>query len=631
MNDVLKKNIFIIFIFFVFLFVYVSPLIIQLFQSISPDKVLIFFNGTNYNGGTRTIQYLPILNEIVSERNIFQNSVDQFLPAINFENIRIVPFLIAALPSLFTSNISSIILLNYFIGYSLNVILIYLIINKFINNKVLSIYLSSTCFLTLGIIKFQTTATLINYLLIQNRIFLDYSHISVNIDLIFQTLSNFILLLFFYLFINFKETPSIKKLSLLILVFIFLGFSYQVHLIIGYAIITISYFLDLFKKRIRSNSLFFSSTAIFVIISILQVILIKQGSWSSADYSEFNTLNGFISEILNLFEKMSFKNIFKFLINSFFIIPIILFFIFKNNKKIQELFIPVFIISIVSSFLFFNFNFLNLVSTRILVRGSDVLIGVTIFLALGILITESKKKILKLFFISTLFYLSVIPSVKIINMAKYNFESKRFHMSKNYMSIYNYLNKNVEDNSLVASDDPYDWELMPIYTNVDMYYSNIFNSYRDPKIELLKYFNFLNFIGTSYEDFMSDFSNIIEIRKRYKENANNIRNRLTTNYKILPDENSYKMFLISRNMLGFSMTHGLIFNEFNGKEIKYSKKNFDKILFPEMKKIYDKSNPINVLDVEYLVLKKSVVLNQEYHDYYIEVFKNDEKIIYKKK
>ena len=543
------------------------------FNQAQPARAfLTFFGGTNYNGGTRTIQYLPILREIVSERNLFENSVYQFLPAVNFENIRIIPFLIAAFPSLFSSDMSVIILFNHLIGYSLNVLVIYLIINKFINNKVLSIYLSTTCFLASGIIKFQITSTLINYLLIQNRIFLDYSHISANIDLIFQTLSNFILLLFVYLFINFKETSSIKKLSLLILVFIFLGFSYQVHLIIGYAIVIISYFLDIFKKRIRSNLLFFSSTIIFIIISILQVILIKQGSWSSADYSEFNTLKGFISEILNLFEKMSIKNILKFLINSFFLIPIVLFIIFKNNKKIQLLFIPIFIISIVSSFLFFNFNFLNLVSTRILVRGSDVLIGLGIFLALGILIIESKNKIFKLILITGLIYLSVVPSIKIINMAKYNFESKRFYLPKNLVSIYDYLNNNASDNSLVVSDDPYDWEFMPIYTNVDMYYSNIFNSYRDPKIELLRYFDFLNFIGTSYEDFMADFSNIIEIRKRYKENANNIRNGLTVNHKILPNEDNYKMFLISRNMLGFSMTHGLIFNKFNEKEIKYSKK-----------------------------------------------------------
>ena len=129
---------------------------------------------------------------------------------------------------------------------------------------------------------------------------------------------------------------------------------------------------------------------------------------------------------------------------------------------------------------------------------------------------------------------------------------------------------------------------------------------------------------------MADFSNIIEIRKRYKENANNIRNGLTVNHKILPNEDNYKMFLISRNMLGFSMTHGLIFNKFNEKKLNIQKKISKKYYFLKWK-IYYKSNPNNILKVEYLVLKKSVVLNQEYQNYYKEVFQNDKKIIYKKK
>jgi hypothetical protein len=631
MKDTLKKNTLVFLIFFAFLLIYISPLILQLYQIKSNDGILTLFNGTNFNGGTRTVQYLPILKEIVSENNLFQNSVNQYLPAINFENIRIIPFLIAALPSLISDNMSVIIALNYLIGYFLNVLIIYLIFNKFINNKILSIYLSATCFLASGIIKFQVLATFMNYFMIQTRIYMDYSHISANIDLIFQALSNFILLLFFYLFINFREFQSTKKIILLITVFIFLGFSYQVHLIIGYAIIFISYIFDHFTKRYKSNLLLFLSTFIFIIVSILQVVLIKEGSWSSADYTELNSLESFFYEILNIFEKLSIVNIFNFLANSYLLIPILLFYIFKNEYKIQQIFIPIFIISIIFSFLFFNFNFLNLVSTRVLVRGSDVLIGLGIFLALGLFITKTKTKVIKTFFIILLFYISMVPSIKIINMAKYNFESKRFYTDSSLMNIYNYLNNNVRNNSLVVSDDPYDWELMPIYTNMDMYYSNIFNSYRDPKVELLKYFDFLNFMGISYSEFMTDFSNIIEIRKNYKINANNIRNRLTTNYKILNNENDYKMFLISRNMLGFSMTHGLIFNKFNEKDIKYSIKSFEKILFPELKKIYDSSNPRNILGVDYLVLKKSTILKKEYEHYFKEVFRNSKKIIYKKK
>jgi hypothetical protein len=84
-------------------------------------------------------------------------------------------------------------------------------------------------------------------------------------------------------------------------------------------------------------------------------------------------------------------------------------------------------------------------------------------------------------------------------------------------------------------------------------------------------------------------------------------------------------------MLGFSMTHGLIFNKFNEKDIKYSIKSFEKILFPELKKIYDSSNPRNILGVDYLVLKKSTILKKEYEHYFKEVFRNSKKIIYKKK
>ena len=50
------------------------------------------------------------------------------------------------------------------------------------------------------------------------------------------------------------------------------------------------------------------------------------------------------------------------------------------------------------------------------------------------------------------------------------------------------------------------------------------------------------------------------------------------------------------------MTHGLIFNKFNEK--LNIQKNFEEILFPEMEKIYYKSNPNNILKVEYLDFKK---------------------------
>ncbi len=358
--------------------------------------------------------------------------------------------------------------------------------------------------------------------------------------------------------------------------------------------------------------------------------MIKEGSWSSADYSEFNNFQGFLAEISNIFSKLSIKNLFKFFINNFFLIPIFLFFCLKNEKKILNIYVPVFIISILFSFLFYNLDFLNALSTRILVRGADVLITVGIFLSAGLLYKNYQNNIFKTIFISFLVYISLVPSVKLLNMAKFNYESKRFFSLTDRFEIYDFLNKNVSDNNVVVSDDPYDWELIPVYTNLDMYYSNIFNSYRDPKIEILRYFDFLNFIGVSYDEFINDFSKIIEIRKKYKENAKKIRNKEVLNYKILNNDEMFKIFLISRNMLGFSMTHGLIFNKFNQKEIKYSKENFEKTLFTEMRKVYNESNPENLLEVDYIVLNKSLKLKNEYQNYFQKVFQNNVKVVYKK-
>ena len=134
----------------------------------------------------------------------------------------------------------------------------------------------------------------------------------------------------------------------------------------------------------------------------------------------------------------------------------------------------------------------------------------------------------------------------------------------------------------------------------------------------------------SYDEFINDFSKIIEIRKKYKENAKKIRNKEVLNYKILNNDEMFKIFLISRNMLGFSMTHGLIFNKFNQKEIKYSKENFEKTLFTEMRKVYNESNPENLLEVDYIVLNKSLKLKNEYQNYFQKVFQNNVKVVYKK-
>ena len=50
--------------------------------------------------------------------------------------------------------------------------------------------------------------------------------------------------------------------------------------------------------------------------------------------------------------------------------------------------------------------------------------------------------------------------------------------------MYDFINENFTDNTLVASLDARDWEMMPFYTDVDLYFSSIFNSYRNPFDEL---------------------------------------------------------------------------------------------------------------------------------------------------
>ena len=377
-----EKYIFLV-IFFIFLLTYISPFLAHITIFDTNNYFLTFYYGSNFDGGTRNIQYLPILNEIVSERNIFQNSVDMTLSNINFENIRFIPFLIASLPSFFFKDISIIIFSNYFIGYVLNVFIFFFIINKFINNKNLALYLSVSLFLVSGFLVANPLTTFLNFFKIDTRIFLDHSHISDEFSFIFQTLSNFILALFFYCFILFRESKTIKAYYSIIITFILLGFSYQTHFIVGFLILVFDFFFNFLKKRKQSIFFLIIPSIIFIIISIFQIYLIKQGSWSSADYSEVSNFKNLTQEFLSSLKNINTKNIFLFCLNSFFLIPLILTTIFRRNKILIENFIPVFITSILISFFYFNLDFMNAFTVRVLTRGTDVILGIGIFVRLA--------------------------------------------------------------------------------------------------------------------------------------------------------------------------------------------------------------------------------------------------------
>ena len=616
-------------IFFFFLIIYISPLLSHISIFDTDNNFFTFYYGSNFDGGTRNIQYLPILNEIISEKNIFQNSVDMSLPNINFENIRFVPFLIASLPSLLFKDISTIILSIYIIGYILNVFIFFLIINKFILNKNLAIYLSVSLFLVSGFIVANPLITFFNFFLIDTRIFLDYGYISDEFSLIFQTLSNFILILFFYFFILFCESRTIKVYFLLIISFILLGFSYQTHFIVGFFVLILDFFLNFLKKKKQSLFFLIVPSVIFFTISIFQVYLIKQGSWSSADYSEISNHKILINELFSSLKNANIKNIFTFFFNSFFLIPIILTIIFRKNKILQENFVPVFITSILFSFCYFNLDFMNHLTIRVLIRGIDVIIGIGVFISIGLFYLSLKNKYLKIFVLLILVYIPIIPSIKILNMAKHNFSNDNIYFHNERLDIYNYLKNNTLNNSVVVSNDPYDWELIPVFTNNDMYFSNIFNSYRSPEEELSKYFNLLKFLEIEFEIFMNDFVNIIDLRNQFKEKKINIENKKNASNIIINNVNDYKTFLISRHLLGFTYNKELIFRKFNNNEIKYNQDNFKKILFPQMKKIYNLSDSKKINKVDYLILDKFDPIREKLDYNFEEVYKNKKKVIYK--
>ena len=616
-------------IFFFFLIIYISPLLSHISIFDTDNNFFTFYYGANFDGGTRNIQYLPILNEIISEKNIFQNSVDMSLPNINFENIRFVPFLIASLPSLLFKDISTIILSIYIIGYILNVFIFFLIINKFILNKNLAIYLSVSLFLVSGFIVANPLITFFNFFLIDTRIFLDYGYISDEFSLIFQTLSNFILILFFYFFILFCESRTIKVYFLLIISFILLGFSYQTHFIVGFFVLILDFFLNFLKKKKQSLFFLIVPSVIFFTISIFQVYLIKQGSWSSADYSEISNHKILINELFSSLKNANIKNIFTFFFNSFFLIPIILTIIFRKNKILQENFVPVFITSILFSFCYFNLDFMNHLTIRVLIRGIDVIIGIGVFISIGLFYLSLKNKYLKIFVLLILVYIPIIPSIKILNMAKHNFSNDNIYFHNERLDIYNYLKNNTPNNSVVVSNDPYDWELIPVFTNNDMYFSNIFNSYRSPEEELSKYFNLLKFLEIEFEIFMNDFVNIIDLRNQFKEKKINIENKKNASNIIINNVNDYKTFLISRHLLGFTYNKELIFRKFNNNEIKYNQDNFKKILFPQMKKIYNLSDSKKINKVDYLILDKFDPIREKLDYNFEEVYKNKKKVIYK--
>ena len=214
-------------------------------------------------------------------------------------------------------------------------------------------------------------------------------------------------------------------------------------------------------------------------------------------------------------------------------------------------------------------------------------------------------------------------------MANYSINSKSAFIPYEKYKIYEFIKKNIPANSMIASTDPYDWELIPVLTSSDMYFSSIFNSYRNPEDELKRYFDLKKFLGITFEEFSNDFNNIFKIRNKFKKNVNLLMTSKKENYKILEDKKEYENYMFSRNIIGLTIAGGLIFKEFNGEKIEYSETSFKTILIPEMKKIYEKSNESEIFKLDYLIINSEFEPSLKSHDFLKETFKNDQKIVYK--
>jgi hypothetical protein len=213
-------------------------------------------------------------------------------------------------------------------------------------------------------------------------------------------------------------------------------------------------------------------------------------------------------------------------------------------------------------------------------------------------------------------------------MAKNSYDNKNLFIPKDRMEVYKYLNENTPHNSLVVSSDPYDWELIPALTHSDMYFSNIFNTYRKPTEELSRYFDYLKFLNISFDDFKNNFLGIVDIKNEYNQNIKKIESRESKNRYILNDK-KYEVFLFSRNILGFAISNNLIFNSFNGKKIEYSNTSFKNFLIPEMQKVYYQSNPNNIMKLDFIIVNKKNKIDKIFHNSLDEVFQNKNKLIYK--
>ena len=184
-NRLLNSNFIFCCVLSIFFLVTLSPILALYIKTLPSGYVLSLYNGS-LDSPNRLPQYMPILAEFLENKFFFQNSVDQNLSPINIENIRTIPFLISILPGLFSENLNFIILSNYFLSITLQLIIIFLITKFFLKEKNITILIISICiFFNFGYFTF-------NPLDVFHNIFLSfdynisYSDISNDFEIIFR-------------------------------------------------------------------------------------------------------------------------------------------------------------------------------------------------------------------------------------------------------------------------------------------------------------------------------------------------------------------------------------------------------------------------------------------------------------
>lgn len=604
---------------FTFLIIYISPIIVFYLKSVPDNYVISIYNGS-INFPSRLPQYFPILIEFIESGFNFENSVNNLNKSFNIENIRISPFLIASFPSIFSNNLNFIIISNYVLSFILNIAILFLISREFLKDNFYSVIAALLTYFFFNILTFNPLGILSNIFLNPFVYKLNYSSISSDIEIIFQSLSNFLLLSFFYIMIKLRKNYRISIFLILLIFFILNAFSYQSHFIISYAIFTLILLFDLIKKKITLKQFIIFNFIIlvsFIFFLFFHYKIIGNSSWSSEEFIKSNLFYDFLSGF-------SFLSFLRFFLNSYFLLFLVASFFYLSNKNNNIILYSASLLGMILSLIYFSSDLFIMELQRIIFRGVNIIITPLIFIYFLKTFVNSNLKFLRIISKMSVFILFLFTILKFTALTHYNFTSNAGLMNKDRKDLYDYISKNFPKNTVLASFDHVDWELLPVYTDSDLFFSSIFNSYKRPEEEISKY------IFLSKEVFGKNITfeyikNLKIHRKNYKENFKMIRETFNMgNKKLSVSEKVFDTWLFSRNMLGFTVYDDNLFEKFNNKKIP--KNNYQKFYIAQVKELEKKNN--------FYKLPELIIINKKKNNHlqsgsYKKKYENDNFIIYK--